>query len=79
MLTRARKQMVLQPERNFQGVALPQLPRPLHVGPAGLSSLFKARATGIGKGIGLGEDGGWGRWSVLWAPQKLWRPSWSLP
>lgn len=67
MLTRARKQMVLQPERNFQGVALPQLPRPLHVGPAGLSSLFKARATGTGKGIGLGVDGG----CVLGSPGVL--------
>lgn len=27
MLTRARKQMVLQPERNFQGVALPPTPQ----------------------------------------------------
>lgn len=58
MLTRARKQMVLQPERNLQGVALPQLPRPLHVGPAGLFFLFKARAMGLGKGMGSGGDGG---------------------
>lgn len=59
MLTRARKQMVFhQPERNFQGVALPQLPRPLHVGPAGLSFLLKARAMGTGKGTGSGRDGG---------------------
>lgn len=28
MLTRARKQMVFQPERNFQGVALPNSPGP---------------------------------------------------
>lgn len=75
MLTCARKQMVFQPERNFQGVALPQLPRPLHVGPAGPSFLFKARATGMGSG----GDGGPERWSVFWAPQKLWEPSWSLP
>lgn len=72
MLTRARKQMVFQPERNFQGVTLPHLLRPLHVGPAGLSFLFKVRATGIGKGMGLGwglgrANGGWGRSSAAWA------------
>ena len=78
MLTRARKQMVFQPERNFQGVALPQLPRPLHVGPAGLSFLFKARAMGMGKGTGFGEDAGWesGRCS---GPSGAWGATWVSP
>ena len=47
--------MVFQPEGNFQGVALPQLPRPLHLGPAGLSFLSKARTTGLGEGTGSRE------------------------
>lgn len=80
MLTRARKQMVFQPERNFQGVTLPQLPRPLHVGPAGLSFLFKVRATRMGKGAELGLGGcGW-KWRLakvvcVLGPQKLWGPA----
>lgn len=67
MLTGARKQMVFQPERNFQGVALPQLPRPLHIGPAGLSFLIKLRAAAMGKGMGSRGDGSWERWPVFWA------------
>lgn len=68
----------LQPEGNFQGVALPQLPRPLHTGPAGLSFLFKARATGLGKGMGRGR---WrlGQVVCVLGPEKLWGPAWSLP
>lgn len=78
MLTQAGKQMVFQPEGNFQGVALPQLPRPLHTGPAGLSFLFKAGATGLGKGMGRGR---WrlGQVVCVLGPEKLWGPAWSLP
>lgn len=78
MLTQAGKQMVFQPEGNFQGVALPQLPRPLHTGPAGLSFLFKAGAAGLGKGTGRGR---WrlGQVVCVLGPEKLWGPAWSLP
>lgn len=78
MLTQARKQMVFQPERNFQGVALPQLPRPLHVGPAALSFLFKAGAMSLGKGMG-GARWGLGQVVGILSPEKLWGPAPSLP